>query len=58
MTIIFASKHNDTFAEVPGVKFFTTDTETLGDKGYGVHYEDGTFSLYSYKSWELAMVKQ
>lgn len=58
MTITFESKQNGKIIKVKDVKYFTTESECLGKKGYGVNYEDGTFSLYPYKEWILVMVKQ
>ena len=58
MTIIFESIHTGKETEIEDVKFFTTDAECLGQKGYSVHYNDGTFNLFSYGSWRLVMVRQ
>ena len=59
MTIIFMNKHdhNETI-EVKDVKFFTTDVECLGIKGFDVHYNDGTFNLFSKNTWQLILVRQ
>lgn len=58
MTMVFECKSNGKRLEVKDVKMFTTDSTFLGRKGYGVNYKDGTFSLYSYKEWELVLVKE
>lgn len=59
MTIIFESKIGDKKTiEVKDVRDFTTGESWLGTTGYGVHYEDGTYSLYSNTSWHLVMVRQ
>lgn len=57
MVLIFESKHTGEHIEVTDVKYFTTDAEWLSTKGYSVHYNDGTFNLYGYSSWKLAMAK-
>lgn len=58
MTITFENKHTEDIIIVDDVKFFTTDSECLGVKGFSVHYNDGTFNLYSDSAWRLIMVKQ
>lgn len=58
MTIVFEDIHDNREVEIKDVKFFTTDSECLGLKGYSVHYNDGTFNLFPYDSWRLAMVRQ
>jgi hypothetical protein len=58
MTITFENKHTSEIIKVEDVKFFTTDATCLGVTGFDVHYNDGTFNLYSKKTWQLIMVKQ
>lgn len=58
MTITFENKHNDKIIKVEDVNFFTTDSTCLGETGFSVHYNDGTFNLYPKDSWRLIMVKQ
>jgi hypothetical protein len=57
MTITFESKHNDEIIKVDDVKYFTADSTCLGVTGFSVHYNDGTFNLYSNRTWKLIMVK-
>lgn len=58
MRITFENKQNGRTVEVKGVKSFKTDDTCLEKKGYGVSYEDGTFSLYADDEWKLVMVEQ
>lgn len=58
MTIKFECKGSGEIVEVEDVKFFTTDATCLGEYGYDVNYNDGTFNLFPYKSWKLILVKQ
>lgn len=59
MTITFMNKHDYTETiKVEDVKYFTTDSECLGIKGFYVQYNDGTFNLYNKKTWQLIMVSQ
>ncbi|MBR5316026.1 MAG: hypothetical protein IKU44_04465 [Firmicutes bacterium] len=58
MTVTFLSKLNGKTVEVKEVKDFKAGDSWLSTTGYGVHYTDGTYSLYSYTAWELAKVEQ
>ena len=58
MTIVFENKYNGEEIRVEDVKFFSTDATCLGQTGFDVHYNDGTFNLYPKKCWRLIMVKQ
>ena len=58
MTIKFECKQSGKIVDVEDVKFFTTDATCLGVTGFDVHYNDGTFNLYSKSTWRLIMVKQ
>ena len=57
MTIVFENKHSGELLNVEDVKFFTTEATCLGVTGFDVHYNDGTFNLYSKHTWRLIMVK-
>ena len=59
MTITFMDKYdNDKIIKVEDVKYFVTDVTLFGVTGFDVHYNDGTFNIYSKQSWQLIMVKQ
>ena len=59
MTIKFLNRHNnDQIIEVEDVKYFVTDVTCLGITGFDVHYNDGTFNIYSKRTWQLISVKQ
>ena len=58
MRITFENKLNGKTIEVKDVKAVKTDVTCLGNKGYGVSYEDGTFSLYRDDEWNLVMAEQ
>ena len=57
MTIVFENKHSGELLNVEDVKFFTTEATCLGVTGFDVHYNDGTFNLFSKRTWRLIMVK-
>lgn len=58
MTIIFENINTGKETEIEDVAYFSTDAVCLGAKGYSVYYKDGTFNLFAYDSWRLAMVKR
>lgn len=58
MTITFRSKLNGEVGKIEDVKDITVGDTWLSTTGYGVHYSDRTYSLYSYTAWELVKVEQ
>lgn len=58
MTITFENKQSDKIIKVEDVSLFTTSCTALGRTGFGVNYNDGTFSLFPGSEWRLISVKQ
>lgn len=58
MRITFENKYTGEAIKVEDVKFVTCDVTCLGVTGFDVHYNDGTFNIFSKKTWRLIVVAQ
>ncbi len=56
MTITLRGKHTDKAIVITDVTSITPDVKCLGVTGFDIHYTDGTFNVYSNKSWDLVSV--
>lgn len=58
MTITLQDKIFGRTIRLENVEILTTDVQCIGDMGYKIQFEDGTFNLFTYKCWTLIKVSK